>query len=319
MRNPALPFALCLLAGSAGLAGAQQVSPDQTLSTAPTASSETAATVSPQEQLIRNQVAAFVKAFNAADATALGTLFAEDAVVVNSDGQNIQGREAIVAQFQAAFDARKDATISVEPESVKFLGDSVAIERGIAVLEVPDGRAPERSQYTVVYHQKDGQWLQTLVEEVTLEATTAAEHLQELAWLIGEWIDESDEGLVRFSCGWDDNQAFLVRNFVLEIGGQPVMTGTQRIGWDPQILQFRSWVFDSEGGFAEGTWSRDGDRWVIKTSGVLSDGSVATATHLVARTGQDSLTWASVDRTNGGEVVPDLPAVTLVRKPPPPQ
>ena len=32
------------------------------------------------------------------------------------------------------------------------------------------------------------------------------------------------------------------------------MTVTQRIGWDPAAKQIRSWEFDSEGGFGEGTW-----------------------------------------------------------------
>ena len=42
--------------------------------------------------------------------------------------------------------------------------------------------------------------------------------------------------------------------------------GTQRIGWDPVAGQFRSWDFDSQGGYSEGLWSRDGDRWIIKMS-----------------------------------------------------
>ena len=50
------------------------------------------------------------------------------------------------------------------------------------------------------------------------------------------------------------------------------MTGQQRIGWDPLARQFKSWVFDSQGGFGEGEFSHDGDAWLIKARGVRSDG-----------------------------------------------
>src|SRR3712207_8227844 len=41
--------------------------------------------------------------------------------------------------------------------------------------------------------------------------------------------------------------------------------------------QFRTWVFDDEGGFAGGLMHRDGDQWVVKASGVRSDGQPVSA------------------------------------------
>ena len=38
----------------------------------------------------------------------------------------------------------------------------------------------------------------------------------------------------------------------MKTGGMPVLSGTQRIGWDPLNRQFKTWIFDSEGGHAEG-------------------------------------------------------------------
>ena len=58
-------------------------------------------------------------------------------------------------------------------------------------------------------------------------------------------------------------------------GGRPAMTGSQRIGWDPLAKKIHSWVFDSEGGLAEGVWTRDGNRWIVKLSGVTRDGKPA--------------------------------------------
>ena len=90
------------------------------------------------------------------------------------------------------------------------------------------------------------------------------------------------------------------------------MSGTQRIGWDPRLKQFRSWVFDSDGGFSEALWSRYGDSWVLKTTGVLKDGRSATATHVLTRINRDHIKWASVDRTIGGEVLADAEEIRLV-------
>ena len=67
---------------------------------------------------------------------------------------------------------------------------------------------------------------------------------------------------------WTDNHRFILGQFTVQIAGKPAMTGTQRIGWDPLKKTIRSWVFDSEGGFAEGTWTLDGNKWVVKLTGV---------------------------------------------------
>ena len=95
-----------------------------------------------------------------------------------------------------------------------------------------------------------------------------SEHLKQLAWLIGEWIDESPESLVTTSYRWDDNHTFMLSDFEVKVAGRPVMSGTQRIGWDPLAKTIRSWVFDSEGGFAEGVYSHAGNRWIVKLTGV---------------------------------------------------
>jgi len=60
---------------------------------------------------------------------------------------------------------------------------------------------------------------------------------------------------------WADDKRFILSDFTVQVGGNPAMTGSQRIGWDPLRKQIRSWVFDSQGGFAEGLWAREGNRW----------------------------------------------------------
>ena len=55
-------------------------------------------------------------------------------------------------------------------------------------------------------------------------------------------------------------------------GGEAAMQGEQRIGWDPAAKKIKSWVFHSDGGFAEGYWTRQDNRWIIRSSGTARDG-----------------------------------------------
>ena len=130
--------------------------------------------------------------------------------------------------------------------------------------------------------------------------------------MVGEWVNENSDAVVFTHCDWADNKNFLLRTFTVKVAGKPVMHGSQRIGWDPLTRQIKSWVFDSEGGHGEGLWSRDGDRWIIKSTGVLPDGRPASTTNIVTYVNKDSYRWESVFRVVGGEAEPDLESIHLV-------
>ena len=87
----------------------------------------------------------------------------------------------------------------------------------------------------------------------------------------------------------------------------------QRIGWDPIKKQIRSWTFDEDGGFGEATWTRDGDRWAIKSELVLADGKKITATNIITHIDADTITWQSKDRTVDGKPVPDVKEIKMKR------
>ena len=137
--------------------------------------------------------------------------------------------------------------------------------------------------------------------------------------MVGEWLDESSDSIIHATCRWSDDKNFLLRDFVIHVQGKPVMNVTQRIGWDPLTKQIKSWVFDSDGGYGDAFWARNGNQWIIKSTGVLPDGRIATATNILTRTGPNTARWASTERTVGGEVAPDHHESVMVRRPPPPQ
>ena len=134
--------------------------------------------------------------------------------------------------------------------------------------------------------------------------------------MLGEWVNESDDGIVKTKCTWSDDGNFVLREFDVKVEGRIALRGTQRIGWDAQRKQFRMWVFDDQGGFAEGLLSRDGDRWIIKGSGVRSDGRSVSTTNAIMPLGKDRIRWETLERTVGGETVPGTDQFYLVRRAP---
>src|SRR5439155_26628081 len=130
----------------------------------------------------------------------------------------------------------------------------------------------------------------------------------------GEWAGEAQEGgTERLSVDWAENQNFLVATFSTTVKDVPVGSATQWIGWDPLDKRIRSWVFDAAGGFGEGSWTRDGKRWVLKTNSVLQDGKKAAATYHVTHIDADTISLQARDRSVEGKAVPDKPEVRLKR------
>ena len=92
------------------------------------------------------------------------------------------------------------------------------------------------------------------------------------------------------------------------------LEGTQVIGWDPAAGTIRSWMFDSDGGFGEGAWSKKGNSWVVKFHQVLPDGRKASATNIYTIVDDNTVTWKSVGREVDGQFLPNVDEVTMVRK-----
>lgn len=287
----------------------------------PPAQSPEAPSQSGDEAAVRGVVEAFAAAFNKGDTAALAALFTPDAQIETEDGTIIAGREAVIDRYAQALAAEPRPTVALKPRSITFLAHDVALEEGESTLTRGEGdTSPEVGRYSVLYVRRDGKWLHARVREMPPAVAEPSPHdrLQELEWMIGQWVNESGDGVIETSCDWADGGAFLLRTFTIRIHGRPAMTGTQRIGWDPLRRQFRSWMFDSDGGFAEGSWSGEGDRWVVKSIGVTSGGLAASGTQIVTRLNKDTSTWTSTHRALDGQTIEDIDEFRLVRQPPRP-
>ena len=312
MRPVCVLLGALLLGTCLGL-GAQESARKET----PPSSATTAGKLGDDEKAIAGLVATFTKAFNGSDAAAAAATFAEDALVVDEHGERTEGRAAIRAGLAASFADNPGSTIAITVDSLRFLGPGTALEEGrTTITPAGPGGVPEMTRFTVVYIKKNGQWLQSAVRDEFSHDLGPHDRLKQLEWLVGDWINESQDAVVSTSCKWTDDGNFLIREFTMKTQGQAVLSGTQRIGWDAVKRQFKTWIFDSEGGFGEGYWARDGDRWLIKTDGVRQDGQPASATNIITRMGKDRINWQSVDRTLGGAAIAGINEFTVVRKPP---
>jgi uncharacterized protein (TIGR02246 family) len=273
---------------------------------------------SADEAAIRANVQAFVRAYNAGDAKAVAALFTPEALIVGKDETTSQGRAAIEETFKELFADEPHKRLEVSVDSIRFIGPDLAVEVGTTKEISAPGEAPESDRYTVLHVKRDGKWRMALARETEGEPPTSHEQLRPLAWLVGEWIDDGGNVVVRSTCRWSDDGNFLLQEFNLQIGERDAQRVTQRIGWDPLAKRIRSWVFDSDGGFGESVWARDGDAWIIKATAIRPDGTTASATNVLVQTGPDSYVWRSTDRIVGGEVVPST-EVKVIRKPPQPK
>ena len=287
---------------------------------APTADARpaTGADRAADEAAIKAAGAAFLEAYNARDAKKLAALWAPEAVYIDpATGEQIVGREAIQKEFEEAFSDKQDVKLKADVESIDFVSPNVALIRGVAHVIRP-GEEPDDSEFTVVRVKQNGQWLIDRISEVEKEKPSLSnyEHLKELEWMIGSWHDDDPRPSVEIQtdCQWTKNKNFMTRSFAFAIGDQVKKSGMQIIGWDAANKQIHSWVFDSDGGFAEGTWKRKGDRWVIENTATLPDGGRASATNIMTKLDDNSFKWESVNRELDGELMPNVEPVLVVRK-----
>ena len=270
------------------------------------------------EKALRSIAEIYAQAYKAGDARKLASQFTEDAEMIDENGEHLRSRARIQEVFDAMFKGRPGATIAISPTSLRFLGPDVALEEGQTQVKATDDEPPSTRHYTVLFVKQGNQWRYSRVREEPAKGLSPHQRLLELEWLVGDWLDESPDSVVHTTCRWTEDRNFLVRDFTIRVQGKPVMTVHERIGWDPATRQIKSWVFDSEGGHGSGLWSRNGNEWVIKSTGILPDGRNATATHILTRINSQSARWASVERTVGDQVVPDHSEYVMVRRPPQP-
>ena len=274
---------------------------------------------SSDEDAIRQGDVAFAQAYEEGNARSAAAHFTPDAEHVDEFGNVSHGRDAIEKSLTEFFAKNPGCKLQLKADSIRFIGPGVAVEDGTSIMNRRGNPASIENRYTTMHVKIDGKWLAASVRDHSpRNRREHREQLQELDWLIGDWVDEGDDSIVMFSCEPVDSGNFLLRKFSIQIAGQEVMSGTQRIGWDPLSGNLKAWIFDSDGGYAEGTWHRDANNWILKSTGVTADGETASGTSIYTFVNPHTMTWQSVDHVIDGVHQPDGEVVTIVRQAPTP-
>jgi uncharacterized protein (TIGR02246 family) len=271
------------------------------------------------EEAIHQTAKAFEAAYRARNADAIAAGFTPNGEVVDTEGNAVRGRAAIADEFRRVFQEHPEGHVTVTIHSLHFVAPNVAIEDGTTTLVRGHNEPSIHVRYAAVQVKMDGRWLLASTRDLVpnVDVIPISERLKPLEFLIGDWVDESEEALVAGSYRWGEGRKFLTHDFTVKRAGLPVLKGTQRIGWDPLRHTITSWTFDSRGGHSEGTWTWDRNHWLIKMQGVSASGQASSATAFLTPLGHDAYRWESTDRVLGGQVAPDT-TVTIVRKPPEP-
>jgi len=267
------------------------------------------------EATIRKSDEQVVAAFNAGKADELASMFLAKGELIDEEGGVYQGPGAIKELLTAFFKQYPGAKLGIHVESIRLVGP-VAIDEGTRTMTTADGALKSQFRYIAVWAKGEKGWqLASFRDFADDPAPTPHENLEPLAWLIGDWINEGADGKVAITYRWSDDKNYLLGDFVMTAAAGATRKTTQRIGWDPSVSRIRSWMFDTDGGFAEGAWTVVEDGVVIKSTSVNPDGTTASATMNLTKKDKDHYSIEGTDRVIGENLEDDF-EITVTRRPP---
>jgi uncharacterized protein (TIGR02246 family) len=268
----------------------------------------------PEKAAVVTNDRAYEAAYAKGDAKALADFFTDDAEYTTDDGRIFNGREAIETAVRTGLAANRGSKLAIAVDTVRVLGPESVLEKGATTVTAKDGEET-RALYTAIHVKKDGKWKINQLIETPVPPMTARDRLAELEWLVGNWeeSDKENDLTVSSQYSWARGGNFLTRNVTVKKAGQVALEGWQIIGWDPVEDRLRAWTFDNEGGFSEGRFTRDGERWLFRETGVTPEGSRISADNTITKVGPDRITWESNNRTLDGDPQPGVARIEIRR------
>jgi uncharacterized protein (TIGR02246 family) len=268
-----------------------------------------------EQEAIRQQFKDFSQTFAKHNPEEMVNYWTADGTYLDpTTGQYVKGRDALIEEYKLWFNQNHANQAVVTPREINFLSPNEAGIQGDLKVSFSDNKPPKENAFAALMRKENGKWLIQEARQITLKsAPTTSEELRSLAWLVGNWEDDDENVDIIHSTKWNKNKNMLIQHFSMSIYGQDVMDARQIIAWDPIEKKIRSWVFDSDGGFGQGTWYEHNGSWFIKNVYTLADGRKATAVNIYKKINDNSYTWASVGRDVNGEILPDIEPVTVTR------
>jgi hypothetical protein len=140
------------------------------------------------------------------------------------------------------------------------------------------------------------------------ESGSTSAHLKDLQWFVGEWEytgkEGNDEVTGKTKIEWINDKSFLLVRSVSKRPDGSTMQFTEVIGWDPVKKQVRSWGFGGLGGFGQSMWTKDGNKWTMRSDGpwIRWNGDKLTGTTIRRTDGQNKFIEEGIYNLGGLEV-----------------
>jgi uncharacterized protein (TIGR02246 family) len=266
-----------------------------TLNIAVAAGAETGQDSSAEVAAIRMAANTYAAAVRSGDIEAMRRAWTADGDYIDASGQHYKSDELFAQDATSpASKTSPQTSVSQEPapnSTLRLISPAVAIEDGAADIGVADDGSAITGRYTAVWVKHDGRWLLDSLREAISQTAQTNDRLQSLSWLLGEWAGMADNQAIVVSSNWSDGGNYIVREFAIRGAGDRVVTGTERIGWDPVSGEVMSWTFDSQGGRSESRWKREGERWLVESTKVMSDGKKATSASVYTPGDGEAYSW----------------------------
>ena len=232
----------------------------------------------------------YLRAFRSRDAEAVAACWSESADNRSLDsGEETHGRQQVQQVFQTLFEEDASAEIDLDIQEIRPLGSNLAVVDGISQLSFSTGDATA-SRFTAIVMKKDGRWMLESVREAATELpeTSRGYAIRRVSEFAGRWESVAGRQDVSTHAFWTAGGGFLVRSHTVQ-GNPSDREITEIIGWDPVRQGIRSWLFTSDGGFAEGSWTIEDDHFDVMLDGTTASGDIVTGRLLITRLGPDDL------------------------------
>ncbi|MFM8250402.1 MAG: YybH family protein [Planctomycetota bacterium] len=263
---------------------------------------------------VREQAGKYAQAFNQGKPADVAAFFSPKGEFIDESGTVYQGRKEVQTLLTTYFEKFPGVKLMANIETLRAAGPLV-IEEGVRTMETAD-KGAAKLRYIAIWTKTNAGWQMASLRDFSeTPVITANETLQGLAWLVGDWLNEGSDNVVKISYRWSEDKNFLLGDYHVTQQGKVVMKSSQRIGFDPVAGKIRSWLFDSDGGFGESSWTQVGEEWVLKSTATLPDGQQGSATITISAKDKNRFTMKGTDRLVGVERAPDFD-VTVVRQVP---